>query len=130
MKLKCPNLLKPLSIIFQENYQLFYPSEPFRILHFQMRHPVERNKKLFYLILIMLGVFLNDSARIEMSNKSCKTRYLLFILNAKYFSLFLGKTQITIVSLIFTYLSCSKYAFWEISKTSKYFDECSLKIMD
>ena len=42
----------------------------------------------------MLGVFLNDSARIEMSNRSCKTRYLLYILNAKYFSLFLGKTSL------------------------------------
>ena len=42
----------------------------------------------------MLGVFLNDSARIEMSNRSCKTQYLLFILNAKYFSLFLGKTSL------------------------------------
>ena len=40
MKLKCPNLLKPLSTIFQENYQPFCPSEPFRILRFQMRHPV------------------------------------------------------------------------------------------
>ena len=40
MKLKCPNLLKPLDTIIQENYQPFYPSEPFRILRFQMRHPV------------------------------------------------------------------------------------------
>jgi hypothetical protein len=40
MKLKCPNLLKPLGTIIQENYQPFYPSEPFRITHFNMRHPV------------------------------------------------------------------------------------------
>ena len=40
MKLKCPNLLKPLDTIIQENYQPFYPSEPFRITRFQMRHPV------------------------------------------------------------------------------------------
>ena len=40
MKLKCPNLLKPLDTIIQENHQPFYPSEPFRILRFQMRHPV------------------------------------------------------------------------------------------
>ena len=42
MKLKCPNLLKPLETINQENYQPFYPSEPFRITRFQMRHPVLR----------------------------------------------------------------------------------------
>ena len=40
MKLKCPNLLKPLDTIIHENYQPFYHSEPFRILLFQMRHPV------------------------------------------------------------------------------------------
>ena len=40
MKLKCPNFLKPLDTIIQENYQHFYPTEPFRILRFQMRHPV------------------------------------------------------------------------------------------
>ena len=32
--------LKPLDTIIQENYQPFYPSEPFRILRFQIRHPV------------------------------------------------------------------------------------------
>ena len=46
MKLKCPNLLKPLDTIIQENYQPFYPSEPFRILRFQMRHPVVQIKNL------------------------------------------------------------------------------------
>ena len=40
MKLKCPLLLKPLATIVQENSQSFYPSEPFRIIHFTMRHPV------------------------------------------------------------------------------------------
>ena len=40
MKLKCPLLLKPLATIVQENYQPFYPSEPFRITHFKMGHPV------------------------------------------------------------------------------------------
>ena len=40
MKLKCPNLLKPLDTIIQEKYQPFYPSEPFIITRFQMRHPV------------------------------------------------------------------------------------------
>ena len=42
MKLKCPILLKPLDTIIQENYQPFYPSEPFRITRFKMRHPVFR----------------------------------------------------------------------------------------
>ena len=41
MKLKCPLLLKPLATIVQENSQSFYPSEPFRIIHFTMRHPVD-----------------------------------------------------------------------------------------
>ena len=40
MKLKCPILLKLLATIVQDNSQSFYPSEPFRIYHFTMRHPV------------------------------------------------------------------------------------------
>jgi hypothetical protein len=40
MKIKCPNLLKPLDTMIQENFQTFYPSEPFRITRFQIRHPV------------------------------------------------------------------------------------------
>ena len=30
----------PEATIIQENYWSFYPSEPFRITHFKMRHPV------------------------------------------------------------------------------------------
>ena len=41
MKLKCPNLLKPLGTLIQENYWSFYPSDPSRIPRFNMRHPVE-----------------------------------------------------------------------------------------
>ena len=44
MKLKCPLLLKPLATIVQENSQSFYPSEPIRISHFTMRHPVIATK--------------------------------------------------------------------------------------
>ena len=40
MKLKCPLLLKPLANLVQEKFQSFYPSEPIRISHFTMRHPV------------------------------------------------------------------------------------------
>ena len=40
MKLKCPLLLKPLATIVQENFQSVYPSEPFRIIHTTMKHPV------------------------------------------------------------------------------------------
>ena len=40
MKLKCPNLLKPLGTIIQQNYWSFYPSEPFSFVHFNMIHPV------------------------------------------------------------------------------------------
>jgi hypothetical protein len=34
------NLLKPLDTVIQENNQTFYPSKPFRITRFNMRHPV------------------------------------------------------------------------------------------
>ena len=40
MKLKFPNLLKPLGTIIQQNYWSFYPSEPFTFIHINMRHPV------------------------------------------------------------------------------------------
>ena len=40
MKLKYPHLPKTLGTIIQENYWSFYPSEPFRMLHFEMRYPV------------------------------------------------------------------------------------------
>jgi hypothetical protein len=40
MKLKCPNLLKSVGTMNQENYWFFYLSEPFRIIRFNMRHPV------------------------------------------------------------------------------------------
>ena len=40
MKLKCPNLLKPLGTIIQQNYWSFYPLEPFSFVQFNMIHPV------------------------------------------------------------------------------------------
>ena len=40
IKLKFPNLLKPLGTILQQNYQFFYPSQPFSFIHFNMMHPV------------------------------------------------------------------------------------------
>ena len=55
MKLKCPLLLKPQATIFQENSQSFYPSEPFRISHFTMRHPV--NSTSFFSSSILSIVF-------------------------------------------------------------------------
>ena len=45
MKLKYPHLPKTLGTIIQENYWSFYPSEPFRMLHFEMRYPVIKNSK-------------------------------------------------------------------------------------
>ena len=42
MKLKCPKLLKPLGTIIQKKCWSFYPSEPFRIICFNMRHPVSK----------------------------------------------------------------------------------------
>ena len=46
MKLKCPILLKLLDTMIQEIYRPFYPSEPFKITHFKMRHPVWSNSLL------------------------------------------------------------------------------------
>ena len=40
IKLKCPNLLKPLGTIIHQNSQFYYPSEPFSFHHFNVRHPV------------------------------------------------------------------------------------------
>ena len=40
MKLKCPHLLKPLGIKFEQNIDSFYPSEQFCFVHFNMIHPV------------------------------------------------------------------------------------------
>ena len=40
IKLKCPNLLNTLGTMIQENYWSFYPSEPFTLARFNMRHPV------------------------------------------------------------------------------------------
>ena len=34
IKLKCPNLLKPLTTIIKQNCWFFYPSEPFSFVHF------------------------------------------------------------------------------------------------
>ena len=52
MKLKWPNLLKPLGTIIQQNHWSFYPSEPFSFGNFNMIHPVFR---VLYLILIING---------------------------------------------------------------------------
>ena len=40
MKFKCPDLLNILGTMIQENYWPFYPSEPFTLARFNMRHPV------------------------------------------------------------------------------------------
>ena len=40
MKLKFPNLLKPLGTLIQQNYWSFNPLEPFYFIHFNMIHPV------------------------------------------------------------------------------------------
>jgi hypothetical protein len=38
LKIKFPNLLKPLGTIIQQKYWSFYPSEPFSFVHFNMIH--------------------------------------------------------------------------------------------
>ena len=59
--MKCPYLLKSLGTLIQENYWSFYPSEPFRIIRFNMRHPVVSGRKnqSKYCSLIM-GCFLKQ----------------------------------------------------------------------
>ena len=43
MKLKCPLLLNMHLKKNQQNYWSFYPSEPFKNEHFNVRHPVSRS---------------------------------------------------------------------------------------
>jgi hypothetical protein len=64
MKLKCPNLLKPLDTIIQENHQPFYPSEPFRITRFQMRHPVSKYLSITYLLTYKYFVLFINTQRL------------------------------------------------------------------
>ena len=45
LKVKCPLLLNMPSKKNQQNYWSFYPSEPFTIAHFNVRHPVSSSKK-------------------------------------------------------------------------------------
>ena len=47
MKLKCPLLQNMPSKKNQQNYWSFHPSEPFTIAHFNVRHPVIKNKKIY-----------------------------------------------------------------------------------
>ena len=49
-KLKCPHLLNKLGTLIQENYWSFYPSEPFTLARFNMRHPVCTHKLFVYVI--------------------------------------------------------------------------------
>ena len=43
IKLKCPNLLKPLGTIIHQHSQFYYPLEPFSFHHFNVSHPVRQN---------------------------------------------------------------------------------------
>ena len=84
MKLKCPLLLKPLATIVQENSQSFYLSEPFRIYHFTMRHPVVLHLACkvtcyFWLISSVLVSVLRTS--INVLSKSKSRNYVTWIAN-------------------------------------------------
>ena len=59
MKHKSATLLKPLGIIIQESYLSFYTSEPFRILHFNMRHPVVTVKSMVKISSIFVAFLEN-----------------------------------------------------------------------
>ena len=59
MTQKSAILLKPVGTIIQENYLYFYTSEPFRILRFNMRHPVfqtNMNQQCFGLITLEIAL--------------------------------------------------------------------------
>ena len=71
MKLKCPILLKPLATIVQQHYQSFYPSQPFRIIHFTMRHPV---RQLFFSQLEISHVIHGPTAK---NKHKCRAPQLL-----------------------------------------------------
>ena len=58
MKLKCPNLLKPLCTIFLKNNLSSYPSGPFSYVHFPMIHPVH---SLFKRVSCLLERFIKQS---------------------------------------------------------------------
>ena len=78
MKIKCPNHLKPLDTIIQENYHTFYPLEPFRITRFKIRHPVyvltiSKFSKLYPNVLYKTQSMLNF---IKLGNLSAETMYL------------------------------------------------------
>ena len=60
MKLKCPILPKLLATKVQENYQSFYPSEPFTLDHIIMRHPVIQDETLQCHIYLESEHFLNN----------------------------------------------------------------------
>ena len=47
INLKCPYLLNILGTIIQGNYWSFYPSEPFTLARFNMKHPVLSRKLRF-----------------------------------------------------------------------------------
>ena len=99
MKLKCPLLLKPLATIVQENYQSFYPSEPFRIIHFTMRHPVVQ---LMHIKLSDLGYHV-----LEIQNLYSKT--LKTGIKKRY--AFLWKVLLKFTSMIFWLL-----LYWAINR--------------
>ena len=50
MNLKYPHLSKTLGTIIQEIFLTLYPSEPFRMWHFEMRYPVEAHADFFQIV--------------------------------------------------------------------------------
>ena len=87
MKLKCPHLPKTLGTIIQEKFWSFYPSEPFRMLHFEMRYPVVQIKfyyegasNLFYNPFLSSGseICWVDDTKLELS--WCKWNFLAWCL--------------------------------------------------
>ena len=54
MKHKSPNLLKPLGTIIYQNYQFYYPSEPFSFHHFNVRHPVFDILPIWFFLLLLI----------------------------------------------------------------------------
>ena len=62
MKLKCPLLLNMHLKKNQKNYWSFYPSEPFKNGHFNVRHPVDYGH-MMVISLILCGPISNPNAK-------------------------------------------------------------------
>ena len=83
----CWRLLRPANVTFsiiQENYQSFYPSEPFSLAHFKMRHPVIQFHKIISFKTCLLAHCAFNSGVLVCILWRCKIANFNNINHAKY----------------------------------------------